>query len=411
MTEPTSAPSPGQGGDAGPGDGLTQTHYERLLAISRTLVAMSRLDDLLAAIVRAAVDLVNAEAASILSIKAGGDALSLEVALGPGGLAMRAGEVPLEASVAGWVVLHDEPLRVDDAQGEGRWSGRIGAEAPVKAHSVLAVPLRSEGRVTGCLEVFNRRDGGPFTAKDRDALVALAAQADPALERARGFGQSGLISEMVHELRTPLAAIKATMLVILRPEVPEERRKGMVDTVQQETDRLARMASDFVALARLESGRTRLRRGPVDLGAVIREAAHLVSPQAEAGGVEVAVDVPDSLPDAAGDAEQMRQVLLKLIENAIKYNRPGGHVRVRAEEQAGMLRVEVEDDGIGIDDRSLPFVFDRLFRVVTVEGQSPGSGLGLAIARCIVERHGGEIGVESEPDAGSVFWFTLPQSR
>jgi two-component system phosphate regulon sensor histidine kinase PhoR len=144
---------------------------------------------------------------------------------------------------------------------------------------------------------------------------------------------------------------------------------------------------------------------------IVREAANIVAPKAAARSVEVSVDLPAALPAAAGDIEGVRQVVLKLLENAIKYNESGGHVHVRAEQRAGMLRVEVEDDGAGIDDRSLPFVFDRFFRGQAAEGETPGSGLGLSIARCIVERLGGEIGVESEFGAGSTFWFSLPLIR
>ncbi len=408
MTESTSAPSSGQGNDVMPGGRLTPSHYERLLAASRTLAAAPRLDDLLARLVQAAADLVDAGAASVLSTGEEEGTLILEAALAPGGLSMEAAGVPVETSFAGWVVERGEPLLIEDVPGDPRWSGRGGVETPVDIRTALAVPLWSGERVTGCLGVFNRRGDAPFTEVDRDMLVALAAQSGVLIENARRLAQNRLIPEMIHELRTPLAAIKATMLVILRPEVPEDRRQQMVATVQQETDRLARMATDFVALARLESGHTRLRRGPVDVGMIIREAANIVAPQAEARGVEVSVDLPDELPTAAGDIERVRQMMLKLLENAIKYNEPGGHVHVRAEQRAGILRVEVKDDGIGIDDRSLPFVFDRFFRGQAAEGETPGSGLGLSIARCIVERLGGEIGVESEFGAGSTFWFTLP---
>jgi K+-sensing histidine kinase KdpD len=410
MTEPTSAPLPGQGNDVTPGGGLTPARCARLLEAVRALAGAPRLDDLLAQTARTAADLVDAQAASILFTGEEDGALALEAALAPGGLSMEADEVSAETSIAGWVVRQGEPLLVNDVPGDARWPGRGGEETPVDVLNALAVPLRSGGRVTGCLEVFNRRGDAPFGGEERDMLVALAAQVEVLIENARRFAQSKLISEMIHELRTPLAAIKATALVILRPELPEDRRHQMIATVQQETDRLARMATDFVALARLDSGWTRIRRGPVDVGMVIREAANIVGPQAQAQGVEVAVNLPDALPDAAGDIEKVRQVMLKLLENAIKYNEPGGHVRVRAEERGGMLRVEVEDDGIGIDDRSLPFVFDRFFRGQAAEGEAPGSGLGLSIARCIVERLGGEIGAESEPGAGSTFWFTLPLS-
>jgi signal transduction histidine kinase len=411
MTESTSAPSPGQGNDVMPGGGLTPSHYERLLAASRTLAAVPRLDDLLARLVQVAADLVDAGAASVLFTGEEEGTLILEAALAPGSLSMEAASVPVEASFAGWVVEQGEPLLVDDVPGNPRWSGRGDEETPVDVRTVLAVPLWTGERVTGCLEVFNRRGDAPFTEVDRAMLVALAVQVRVLIENARRRAQDRLVPEMIHELRTPLAAIKATMLVILRPEVPEDRRKQMVATVQQETDRLARMATDFVALARLESGYTRIRRGPVDVGMIIREAANIVAPQAEARGVEVSVDLPDALPAAAGDIEGVRQVVLKLLENAIKYNEAGGHVHVRAEQRAGMLRVEVEDDGTGIDERSLPFVFDRFFRGQAAEGETPGSGLGLSIARCIVERLGGEIGVESEFGAGSTFWFSLPLIR
>lgn len=387
----------------------TLARYERLMEISRTLNSTLNISLLLEQIVRAATDLTETEAASILLLNRSGT-LHFEASIDPEGLSLESVEVPLDNSLAGWVVTHGEPLLIADVRQEPRWSSQVDDTTTFRTRNLLAAPMRVQRKIIGCLEAVNKRDDRAFTDEDVNTLTTLAAQAAVAIENARLFEQSDLISEMVHELRTPLAAIKATMHIINRPELSEEKRDQLLDTMQQETTRLTSMTTEFLALARLESGRTRLQRLPVDIVALVWDAVETMRPQAEARSIHLEAELPrpERRLHVVGDAEKIRQVVLNLLSNAIKYNRPGGHVWLRGEREGNVFRVEVEDTGIGISERHLPHVFDKFFRVDDSTSDQHGSGLGLAIARRVVERLGGTIGVRSEQGQGTVFWFTLP---
>ncbi|HPV07349.1 MAG TPA: GAF domain-containing sensor histidine kinase [Aggregatilineales bacterium] len=383
--------------------------YERLMEISRTLNSTLNINTLLEQIVRAATDLIETEAASILLLNRSGT-LHFEASIDPEGLSLESVEVPLDNSLAGWVVTHGEPLLIADVRQEPRWSSQIDDTTTFRTRNLLAVPMRVQRRIVGCLEAVNKRDDRAFTDEDVNTLTTLAAQAAVAVENARLFEQSDLISEMVHEIRTPLAAIRATMHIIDRPELSEEKRRKLLETVQQETSRLTNLTTEFLDFARLESGRTRLQRRPVDIIRLIWDAAETMRQQADARNITLDTELPtpDGRFHVVGDAEKIRQVVLNLLSNAIKYTRPGGHVWLRGGLDGNFFRVEVEDTGIGISERHLPHVFDKFFRVDDDTSDRHGSGLGLAIARRIVEGHGGTIGVRSEQGKGSVFWFMLP---
>lgn len=387
----------------------TLARYERLMEISRTLNSTLDQDTLLEQIVRAATDLTDTEAASILLLNRDGT-LRFEAALDPDGLSLQTVEVPLDNSIAGWVVTHGEPVLIADVHQEPRWSSHVDDMSSFRTRNMLAVPMRAHRKILGCLEAVNKRGDHAFTDEDVNTLTTLAAQAAVAVENVRLFAQSDLISEMVHELRTPLAAIRATTSIVARPEVSDEKREKLLKMVEQETGRLTSMTTEFLDFARLESGRTRLQRKQVDLATLLAVAAETVRPQAEADSITLDVELPPPSERSVvtGDAEKIRQVVLNLLTNAIKYNRVGGHVWLRARHEGEYVRVEVEDTGTGIAEQYLKHVFDKFFRTDDSARREQGSGLGLAIARRIVEGHGGAIGVRSEVGQGSTFWFTLP---
>jgi signal transduction histidine kinase len=386
--------------------------YERLIEISRTLNSTLKLDLLLEQIVEAASELTDTEAASIM-LMSHNDTLVFEAARDPvSGLKLASIEVPLEGSIAGWVVTNGEPLIIPDVTVEPRWARHIDEETEFETRNMLAVPMQTHDKTIGCLEALNKQGDGVFTGDDVTTLTTLATQAAVAIQNARLFEQSDLISEMVHELRTPLAAIKAITNLIVRPEIGEDKRAAMVETIRQETNRLTRMTTDFLDLARMESGRTRMAAEDIHLPDLLDNCQRTVLNQATDRNIKLEIvldpDDRDSFPHLTGDPAKIQQVILNLMTNAIKYNQDNGQVWLRALVQGDRVRFEVEDTGMGISEDNLEHMFEKFYRVTDAEGFTQGTGLGLAITKKIIEAHGGEIGVQSEMGQGTMFWFTLP---
>jgi K+-sensing histidine kinase KdpD len=387
----------------------TLARYERLLEFSRALNSTLDIDALLEQIVTAASELTSTTATSILLLDKVSGTLRFEASIDPNGVSLASIEVPLENSIAGWVVTHGEPLVIADTYAEPMFFSKVDEQSAFHTRNLLAVPMRAHNKVIGCLEALNKDKNEAFTDEDVSTLTTLAAQAAVAIENARLFQQSDLIADMVHELRTPLAAINATTHIILRKEIAEEKKVELVNTIAQETKRLTRMTTEFLDLARLESGRTRLARAPVDLAQVINGAVYTVSHQAAEKNVTLHTEIdPPELPQVTGDGEKLTQVLLNLLTNAVKYNRPDGDIYVSAKLADKVIEVVIRDTGMGIAPENLNHLFEKFFRVPDSEGFTQGTGLGLAIAKRIVEGHGGTIRVESEVGVGTSFIATLP---
>lgn len=386
--------------------------YERVMEISRSLNSTLDINSLLAQIVRAAAELTDTEAASILLMDASGENLRFEAAVNEGEISLDSIVVPIESSIAGLVVTHGEPMLIDDVTTHPNWSRSVDDNSDFQTRNLLAVPMRARGKIIGCLEGVNKHGNSGFTQEDVVTLTTLAAHAAVAIQNARLFEQSDLIAEMVHELRTPLAAIKATTHILLRPEIKDERRSEMVNTIARETDRLTRMTTEFLDLARLESGRKPIVKDPVRLGELLARVLDTVRPQANDRDLRLHLELtPPNLPEIQGDAEKLSRVALNLLTNAIKYNKPGGDVTVRAVLHDDHIRVSVQDTGLGISEQNLPHLFEKFYRVADTEGYTTGTGLGLAIAKRIVEGHGGNIWAESTLGQGTTFFFTLQRPK
>jgi signal transduction histidine kinase len=385
--------------------------YERIIRLSRQLNTILDLPRLLQMIVEAAKELTSSCASSILLVDRKNGELYFEAATGAKSEEVQRYAVPMDRSIAGWVVQHGEPVLLKDAQQDERRYHQIDIETEFTTQSLVAVPLAIKGQTIGALEAVNKIDGQSFDDDDVDLLGTLADQAAVAIENARLFQQSDLISEMVHELRTPLTAIMSYADILLDKPASEEQRAQFLNTIRGEAARLAELINEFLDLARLSSGRARLVRSRVDLLDLIQTAVSVVRPQARERRIGIAVRVPSDLPAAFADANRLRQVLLNLLSNAIKYNKLDGRVEVTAgldNGDDGRLRLTVADSGPGISEEHLGYLFERFYRVADAEGYAQGTGLGLSIARQIVEAHGGELFVESELGSGSTFSFILP---
>ncbi len=381
--------------------------YERLMEISRQLNSTLDVGALLKKIIKAATELTETEEASILLIDPSTGELRFEAAsnMSPG--AMATVTVPMEGSLGGWVATTGEPVLVEDTRNERRWFSQVDKILRYNTRNLLGVPMEAHGKIIGVVEAINKIDDRPWTEEDMDTLSTLAAQAAIAIENARLFQQSDFIAEMVHELRTPLAALKASTVLLLR-EIPEDRRTEIIRTMQSETERLSRLATDFLDLARLESGRTRLEMEDFEGITLVKECLDIVRHQADERGINIVIHGEEQIIN--GDRGKVKQVLLNLLTNAIKYNREVDgeiHCHVVPDDQLGWVRFAVQDTGQGISEEHQRRMFEKFFRVPGSEGKQ-GTGLGLAIAKRIIEGHGGKMWLESETGVGSTFFFNMP---
>ncbi len=383
--------------------------YRRLIEIARDLASTLDLDILLERIVHAAAEVSGSEAASILLYDNLTRQLYFQVATNLDEPTMRGLVVPLEGSIAGWIVINRKAVRITDAHEDERFFGTVDQVTGRPTHSLLGVPLITKNKVVGVLEALNKQKG-KFTEGDESMLTVLGAQAAVAIENARLFQQSDLISEFVHELRTPLASLSTATYLLLRPEMAREQQEQIIHNIHSETLRLNSLASSFLDLARLESGRVQFRKTVFNIADLLYECKDIMSSKAEEEKVQVRIEAPDGLPNFDADRDKIKQVVLNLLSNAIKYNRLDGQAVMSAGASDTETFICVQDTGLGIPEDAVPHLFEKFYRVRETEGKAAGTGLGLSICKQIVQGHGGRMEVKSQLGSGTSFTVHLPRS-
>ena len=319
---------------------------------------------------------------------------------------MRGLEVPVESSIAGEIVRTRKPIIVLNTDKEPRHYQGVGKSVDYKTESLLGVPLIAKDKVIGVLEAINKKEG-EFSGDDESLMMALGAQAAVAIENTRLFQQSDLISELVHELRTPLASIQTAAHILTNLEISKEQRHKMAQTIQKEAIRLSEMTTSFLEMSRLESGRTQFEKEPVNLEVLLNEAAQLIGGQIEQEGLTLKFEITPPLPEILGDEDKLKQVIFNLLSNAIKYNHPNETVTLGASRYKENVSFYVRDTGIGMKPEYVKNLFEKFFRAPGSEKIS-GTGLGLTITKKIIEGHGGTIEVDSELGVGTTFIVKLP---
>lgn len=236
-----------------------------------------------------------------------------------------------------------------------------------------------------------------------EAFNIMAAELQRADELRRN-----MTADVAHELRTPLSVIRGKLEGIL--DGVYSATEEHLAPVLEETEVLTHLVEDLHLLAQAEAGQLRLDRYPTDVGDLLRDAYVNFTPQAEDRGVTLGLDLPETLPRVSADWRRISQVLGNLISNALQHTPPGGSVTLSAQAREGHVAISVSDTGVGISPEEMPYIFERFWRGDTarVRTEYGGSGLGLAIVKQIVELHGGQVDVASEPGQGATLTFTLP---
>jgi GAF domain-containing protein/anti-sigma regulatory factor (Ser/Thr protein kinase) len=403
--------------------------------VSRVLSSTLDLETLLNAVVVRANQLVGTagcfiheydEAAEVFRLRASSYADSRDAAaLDP---ISRATPIPKGQGLAGQAALLREPVQIPDIAAAGAY------ESPVREpllqqgyRALLGVPLLREERIIGVLGVISKK-AGYFPPETVRVLMTFASQSALAIQNARLFHEiadksrqletasrhkSEFLANMSHELRTPLNAI------IGFSEVLSERMFGEVNEKQEEYlkdihasgQHLLSLINDILDLSKIEAGRMELELANFDLPTATSNALTLVRERAGRRGITLACEIAEQVGMIQGDERKVKQVLLNILSNALKFTPEGGRIDVRVVPGDGVVEVSVSDTGIGIAPEDQGTIFEEFQQVGTAAKKVEGTGLGLALSRKFVELHGGRIWVRSEEGVGSTFTFTIPVRR
>jgi heavy metal sensor kinase len=276
------------------------------------------------------------------------------------------------------------------------------------ASARILKPLRSISATASAISATNLSERIDASAVDRE-LEDLARVLNGTFDRLEGAfeRQARFTADASHELRTPLTVLSSqAQLALSRPRSADEYRKTVEECLAA-AQRMAALVEGLLTLARADAGKLDLRRESVDLKRVTADAVTQLRPLAD--GLKIAVAAKLAPVQVMGDPVRLGQVVTNLVTNAVRYNKPGGQVRVRLTTDKGKVVLTVEDTGFGIPDADRPHIFERFYRVAKDRSRlSGGSGLGLAITKSIVDGHGGTIDFKSAVDRGTTFEVRLP---
>jgi signal transduction histidine kinase len=383
--------------------------YKAIFQISNDLASTLDIDNILEHITQSATALLQAEVASILLYDPNKEQLYFRSATNMKYHTGLSQILVQKESLAGWVAEHREALIIDDAHQDGRYSDHVEKLLQYETRNLCIVPMIVKNKLIGVLEVLNKKEAN-FTSVDQDILSALGTQAAIAIENARLFHQSDTIADLVHELRTPLNAINTISYLLLRSELTSEQRNTFVMTIQSETNRLSELVSNFLDFSRLESGREQFVLESFDLHALTKECLVLVSSKAQDKHISLQLQDKNSTPIMAyADRHKIKQVLLNLLSNSIKYNKEYGTVSVSMQEQAELISLIISDTGMGISEKDLSEVFHKYYRATDLQQTIQGTGLGLAICKKILDHLNGSIEIESQLNQGTSVKITIPK--
>jgi signal transduction histidine kinase len=296
----------------------------------------------------------------------------------------------------------------------------------MRARTVLAVPVRSEGEIIAGF-VVARLTRRPLEEREINLIETFADQAGIAIQNVRLFNEiqeksaqlevanrhkSEFLANMSHELRTPLNAIIGFSEVLLQGIFGDvnEKQREYLDDVLSSGKHLLSLINDILDLSKIEAGRMELELSRFSLANALASGMTIVRERAARHGIALAAVVPDDLPEVEADERKVKQILFNLLSNAVKFTPDGGRVDVTAVVEGRDVRVNVRDTGIGIAAEDHEKVFEE-FRQIGRERSREGTGLGLTLTKRFIELHGGRIWFESEAGRGSVFSFTLPLHR
>jgi signal transduction histidine kinase len=399
-------------------------YLERIVKVSQILNSTLSLEPLLRIIIQSATELTHTEACSIMLLDKRTGELHFAHSIGEGSEGLRDVTVPLDTSIAGWVVRKGKPLLIRDAKADPRWHSQVDKTIDFDTRSILGVPLKVKDEIIGVMELLNKIGDQGFSQDDIQIASTLAAQAAIAIENARLLDElqraydelaeldqlkSDFVSVASHELRTPLAVILG-YASFLREEVSGEAGEQLA-IVLQSAMRLRSIIDDMVNLRHVETGEAQLEREIFSMKELINEVTDEFAQFAKAKQQMLRLDLPDNPLKIDADQQKIYLVLANLLSNAVKFTPSEGRLQVSAQRKGDEIWIAVMDTGIGIPERDSTRIFNRFYQVEpSLTRRYEGMGLGLSIAKSMVDLHSGRIWVESVVGKGSRFTVVLPVS-
>jgi len=253
--------------------------------------------------------------------------------------------------------------------------------------------------------------GGGETQDASPASGAVAVLRDIGAQKALQKRNAEFVSSVSHEMKTPLAGIKAYVELLVDGDAEDEAtREEFLNVISSQADRLQRLVENLLNLARIEAGVVQVNKQSRPLNEILEEAVHVVQPSAEAKEIKLTTDLSPLYLGVLADRDMLLQAAINLLSNAIKYTPQGGQVTLRSRLSDDQALFEVEDTGVGLSEEDCQHVFEKFYRVKKDEKMASGTGLGLPLAKHIVEDvHGGRLTLQSKLGVGSTFTVTLPK--
>ena len=381
--------------------------YKQLLSVLQELACILNTESLLERIVDSAADLLILKISWILFLDPINSSLYLNTTNFPINSHHTELSTPVNSSLEGWVFTNQHPVMINDPSLYDLRYGHFLYLPGIEIKSLLAIPIMIRGKSIGVLEVINKRSED-FNQLDQEILDSFASQVAIYIDNTHRFLQSDLVTELVHELHTPLAGLNTALYLLQRPDLPADRRTQLSLMIHNEFARLTQLTTSFLDYARLESGRTKIKPTQFDILQLIKESIDIFQMQLDGKDMKISIDLPDEALIITADKDKIKQVILNLLSNAVKYNCTGGIIKVSANSSPLDVSFSIQDSGLGIPPEYLPRLFERFFRIPSTEKGVQGTGLGLTICKQIVEAHKGKIEVSSTVGEGSTFTVYLP---
>ena len=405
-----------------------------LFDMSTSVNMQLSVDSILDIITRRVLTCLEADQSSILLLDGETQYLECRSVHGVDSDFVKDARIKLGESIAGYVAQHGEPMVLNDDDIKRRFASSKKTGRNIT--SALCIPLMIKGRAIGVLNINRIDRDRSFTAGDARVLAVFGEHAAVAIQRVEEFRaldtRAALLEDanrrlaevnrmkeiflytVSHELKTPLTCIIAYAEFLRQDEnsIEPEQRRTFSRILYDQANRLLELVNDIMDLSRLEGGAARLNLTPTSLNSIVDTSVQTLETLAVRKGIRLAQELANDVPVIPVDASKLRQVIVNLLNNAIKFTESGGTITIATRTWDGSVVVEISDSGIGIPARDLTRIFDLFARSdVAVNRHYEGLGLGLHLVKRLVELHGGRVWVESTPGKGSRFSFSLPMAQ